>query len=273
MPCSALSLVGINQYDNFVQSAVMDALRRIFGPRSRIAETERLYAIGDIHGRDDLLALLHEQIESEIQDNDLNCSTTVVYLGDYVDRGPGSKAVVDRLLENPVKGAQSIHLMGNHEDTMLRFLEGEDVAREWLTMGGGATLHSYGLSLQSNSTGQLPWETVRGQLNEAMPSRHHQFFNNLNLYHESGDYLFVHAGLRPGLALEDQEPSDLLWIRKEFLNSRRNHGKLVVHGHAAALRPVIKRNRICVDTAAHVSDTLTALVLRGRSRRFLSASL
>lgn len=251
----------------------MNALNWVFGPRSRIPEAERLYAIGDIHGRDDLLALLHEQIEAEIQDNNLGCSNTVVYLGDYVDRGPSSKGVVDRLLENPVKGARSVYLKGNHEDTMLRFLEGADLAREWLTMGGSATVHSYGLSLRSNSTGQIPLETVRKQLNEAIPVRHHQFFKSLQLYHELGDYLFVHAGLRPGIALEDQAPSDLLWIRKDFLKSRRNHGKLVVHGHAAALRPVTKRNRICVDTAAHASDTLTALVLKGRSRRFLCASL
>ncbi|MCG8450126.1 MAG: serine/threonine protein phosphatase [Pirellulales bacterium] len=251
----------------------MSVLRRIFGPRSRIAEAEQLYAIGDIHGRDDLLAILHDRIEAEIRASDPGCSNTVVYLGDYVDRGPGSKAVVDRLLDNPVKGARSIHLMGNHEDTMLQFLEGEDVAREWLTMGGGATLRSYGLSLRSNDSGQIPLETVCDQLKAAIPARHREFYNSLKLYHESGDYLFVHAGLRPGLALEDQEPSDLLWIRKEFLQSNRNHGKLVVHGHAAALRPVVKRNRICVDTAAHVSDTLTALVLKGRSRRFLSASL
>ena len=251
----------------------MNALSWIFGPRSRIPEAERLYAIGDIHGRDDLLGLLHERIEAEIRDNDQGCNTTVVYLGDYVDRGPASKGVVERLIENPVKGARSVHLKGNHEDTMIRFLEGEDVAREWLTMGGGATVHSYGVPMRSNSTGQVPLETVREHLNEAVPTRHRAFLKNLKLYHELGDYLFVHAGLRPGFAIEDQAPSDLLWIRKEFLKSRRNHGKLVVHGHSAALRPVTKRNRICVDTAAHVSDTLTALVLKDRSRRFLCASL
>ena len=160
LPCSALSPVGIKQYDNFVQRAVMNPVNWIFGPRWRAPEAELVYAIGDIHGRDDLLALIHEQIEAEIQGNNLGCSVTVVYLGDYVDRGPSSKGVVDRLLDSPIRGARSIHLKGNHEDVLLRFLESGQMAREWLSMGGGATVNSYGVSLRSGSTGQIPLEDV-----------------------------------------------------------------------------------------------------------------
>lgn len=245
----------------------------LVGPRGRIPEGQIVYAIGDIHGRDDLLARLHAAIEEDLAESVQTLEATVVYLGDYVDRGADSKAVIDRLLDRPLAGAQSIFLKGNHEDAMLRFMAGDKGAERWLTIGGGATARSYGVALRSAESDSTDIALVRRRLGEAVPERHKTFLRGLKLLHEVGDYLFVHAGIKPGLPIEEQSPQDLLWIRSQFLKSRRNHGRIVVHGHSAAGKTVVKRNRICVDTAAYATDCLSAVVLEGASRRFISAEL
>ncbi len=241
-------------------------------PKGKIPDSEVIYAIGDLHGRDDLLARLHESIEEDIARSPER-KATVIYLGDYVDRGPDSKAVIDRLLDQPVQGAERIFLKGNHEEAMLRFLAGETSGGSWLNIGGGATAWSYGVSLRSETREPAPPDVVRRQLIEALPPRHMEFFRNLRLLHEAGDYLFVHAGIKPGRAIEDQDPRDLLWIRGEFLNSRRRHEKIVIHGHSSSNEVVVKRNRICVDTTAYATDRLSCVVLEGDAYRFMSAEL
>lgn len=240
-------------------------------PKPRTPDGEVIYAIGDIHGRADLLALLHGAIEADLAERLGDRRATVVYLGDYIDRGPDSKAVIDRLLDDPVRNAESVFLKGNHEDAMLRFLDGEKGGEAWLAIGGGATARSYGAALRP-ANGDTPAAAfIRSSLLQAIPGRHMSFLRNLRLTYESGDYLFVHAGVRPGVALDEQDPRDLLWIRRGFLNSRRDHGKFIVHGHSSARRIAVKRNRMCVDTMAYATDRLSCVVLDGASRRFLSA--
>jgi serine/threonine protein phosphatase 1 len=251
----------------------MRLLSWIVGPKARIPDPEAIYAIGDIHGRDDLLGRLHEIIEADIAAAPPGRQATVVHLGDYVDRGPDSKAVIDRLINRPLRGARSVFLKGNHEDAMLQFLAGNEGAENWLSIGGGATVQSYGVAQLSGGNRSLPSDVIRGRLARAIPPEHLAFLRGLALLHQVGDYLFVHAGIRPGRPIEEQDPKDLMWIRREFLTSRRHHGKFVVHGHAAGNGVVVKRNRICVDTKAYATDRLSCIVLEADSRRFLSADL
>lgn len=244
----------------------------LMAPKGEIPESEIVYAIGDIHGRDDLLGNLHKSISDDLAKNGKARTPTVVYLGDYVDRGPDSRAVLARLIEEPVAGAQSVHLKGNHEDAMLRFLDAQRGGEQWLSLGGGATAVSYGVRPKVERDSPASLEALRVELREAIPARHQEFLRQLRLTHQVGDYLFVHAGIRPGLPLEDQNASDLMWIRREFLQSRRQHEKIVVHGHASGHKVVVKRNRICVDTAAYATDRLTCIILEGTTRRFLSTA-
>lgn len=248
-------------------------LSRLFGPRGSAPDDEVIYAIGDIHGRDDLLARLHQRIEADLEAAAPGLAVKVIYLGDYIDRGPDSRAVIERLLRQPVRGARSIFLKGNHEDAMLRFLNAEAGGENWLTIGGGATVMSYGVSLRGEDNRALPAETVRQQLAAALPADHLAFLRDLELTHDAGDYLFVHAGVKPGRPLEEQDPKDLLWIRREFLKSRRNHGKIVVHGHSSGSDIVQKANRICIDTTAYATDRLSCVILHGSERRFINAEL
>jgi len=250
----------------------MQLVPRILGTTARVPDGEIVYAIGDIHGRHDLLCRLHQSIAEDLATMTAGRSASIIYLGDYIDRGPDSRAVLDHLLDHSVNGAQSTFLRGNHEDTLLRFLDGQDGGEQWLALGAGATARSYGVSLRSQEGKALPPDVIRTRMNAAVPARHLTFLRALRLSHEVGDYLFVHAGIRPGRRLDEQDPQDMLWIRDEFLRSRRNHGSFIVHGHAASSEIVVRRNRICVDTMAYATDRLTSIVLEGTSRRFMSAA-
>jgi len=251
----------------------MQLISWLSGPRGRIPEDQIVYAIGDIHGRDDLLSGLHDTIQRDLAEKGRGRRATVIYLGDYIDRGPDSRAVIDRLLHQPVSGAEQVFLKGNHEDAMLRFLEGKTGSDNWLRLGGGATAKSYGVSLKGPDNRTFAPEDARTALAASLPGPHLAFLQGLALLHEIGDYLFVHAGIRPGLPVDQQDPADLLWIRSEFLRSRRRHGKIVVHGHSSSHDIVVKRNRICVDTMAYATDRLSCVVLEGATRRFLRAEI
>lgn len=239
----------------------------------RIPEGQRVYAIGDIHGRADLLRELHAKIRDELADAPNGLSSTVVYLGDYIDRGMESREVIDLLLDDPLSGVTSIHLKGNHEDAMLRFLEHPEIGPQWFGFGGESTVMSYGVRLSQQSGNFGYYEEISRDLASLVPERHKAFLSGLALQFELGGYLFVHAGIRPGCPLDEQDPDDLLWIRSEFLNSREDHGIMVVHGHTPTARPDVRRNRIGIDTGAFASGTLTCLVLEGSGRRFLSTAL
>jgi serine/threonine protein phosphatase 1 len=237
------------------------------GPAPRCPDGMRIYAVGDVHGRDDLLIRLHAMILADARARP-GPGPTVVYLGDYVDRGSGSFEVIEFLIHDPLPGFTSIHLMGNHEDMMLRFLDGPPTLH-WLVNGGIATLASYGVAAGCPIVYFADLDAVRHELRAAVPPAHMRFLLGLGLMHVAGDYVFVHAGVRPGVDLEAQAPADLLWIRDKFLDSRKDFGKVVIHGHTITEMPEIRANRIGIDTGAFVTDRLTCLVLEGSERRFL----
>ena len=191
----------------------------------------------------------------------------LVFIGDYIDRGSQSRELIDRLLEG-FTGFETVFLKGNHDDTLLQFLIDPTVGEAWRNFGGLDTLASYGVT----HTQAKPWAQTRSEFAAVLPAAHLEFFKNLKLNRTIGDYLFVHAGVRPRVALEEQTEQDMLWIRDEFLDSAVNFGRVVVHGHTPTKAPVVKPNRIGIDTGAYMTDNLTALVLEGRTRRFLSTA-
>lgn len=235
----------------------------------RIGPGERIYSIGDIHGRHDLLRQLHGMIESDAAGHD--GKNTVVYLGDCIDRGDHSRAVIDELLDAPLPGFEAVTLMGNHEQTLLDFLQHPRAAAGWLQWGGRETLASYGVHLQSNARPEP--EEIRDRLDSELPRRHLDFFRNLQMMHVAGDYLFVHAGIRPGVTLQEQRNEDLLWIREDFINSRQQHEHIVVHGHSISEEVEFHSNRIGIDTGAYCTGVLTCLVLEGEERRLLQTGI
>jgi serine/threonine protein phosphatase 1 len=228
----------------------------------------RVYAVGDVHGRCDLLRQLHRLILADSHRRG-DARDVVVYLGDYIDRGPDSKEVIDVLLDEPLEGFESIHLLGNHEDSLVKFLTDIAVGPSWLFHGGAQTLESYGVLPPEPLTDRLALLRAQRDLAAALPPRHLEFLRGLPLSHREGDYFFAHAGVRPGVPLDQQEPRDLLWIRYEFLDSSAPFGKIVVHGHSISAEPEIRRNRIGIDTGAYVSNRLTALVLDGTETGFI----
>jgi serine/threonine protein phosphatase 1 len=229
----------------------------------------RVYAIGDIHGRLDLLTHLQALIAADAQAAPAD-RRVLVYIGDYVDRGPDSSGVLDLLLDRPLPGFEIVHLLGNHEDAMLRFPDDASVGPTWLHYGGVETLRSYEIELSSGDwRDERELWRLQGEVRRRVPRRHVEFMRGMKLMHLEGDYLFVHAGIRPGVPLERQERDDLLWIRSEFLDSRKDHGKIIVHGHTITETPELRPNRIGIDTGAFFSDRLTCLVLAGTSHSFL----
>lgn len=237
----------------------------------RIPPGQAVYAVGDIHGRLDLLDDLLRRIEADARRFPAGIDKTLIFLGDYIDRGPASKGVVDRLLGEPLAGFSTIRLMGNHEEAMLAFLDSITDGLDWLTFGGLETLLSYGVPLRTLPGSDAQVIELREALAEAVPAEHLRFFRNCHLRHEIGDYVFVHAGVRPGVPLDRQTPADMMWIRDDFLRSRvplPDH--VVVHGHTIVDLPQDRTHRIDLDTGAFFSGRLTSLVLHETERRFLS---
>lgn len=227
---------------------------------------KRVYCVGDIHGRADLLEELHHAILADA--GGFDGDRVVVYLGDYVDRGEQSARVIDVLMDEPLPAFAAVCLMGNHEQAMLDFLVDPIAMSGWLHWGGQQTLRSYGVNVPTLcSQGDL--ERVRDRLVGALPVRHREFLERCIPAHTEGDYYFVHAGIRPGIRLDKQAFEDQLWIRDEFLSSRRNHGAMIVHGHSVSDDVEIRPNRIGIDTGAYFTDVLTALVLEGTDRRLI----
>ena len=235
----------------------------------KIPDTTRIYAIADMHGRADLLARLLRVIDKDAAAyGDHRC--ILVTLGDYIDRGPNSRKVIETLVQLPLKNFEAKHLQGNHEAMLLDFLN--DPLEEgvlWLSNGGWATLVSYGLKVSDlpEDVEELPG--IRDKLLANMPKEHVSFFKSLRLFYQLGDYYFVHAGVRPGVALDKQKADDLIWIRDEFLFSDKDFGKIVVHGHTITKDPKESSNRIGLDTGAFHTGVMTCLVLSGEERYFL----
>lgn len=228
-----------------------------------------IYAIGDIHGRRDLLDALLAMIVADAQHIKAQ-ERVLVFLGDYIDRGADSAGVIDRLLAGPPEGFQSVCLKGNHEAIMLDFLERPAQLNLWVENGAAATLNSYGLDAYGFDWHWGDEAGCRDDLLAAMPASHRAFLEGLRLSYQCGDYFFAHAGVRPDVPLEAQRAEDLIWIRSPFLESDADFGKIVVHGHTPGERPVVRPNRIGIDTGAWMSGTLTALRLHGTARAFLA---
>ena len=229
----------------------------------RIPDGIRVYAVGDVHGRSDLLGRLHARIRLDAADAP-ETERRLVYLGDYVDRGPDSRGVLETLAGAPMPGFSAVHLKGNHEDFLLRFLEDPSLASLWLYNGGDATLRSYGIE----PAGAAP-EALAQALRAALPAAHLRFLEGLVLTYEEGDYFFAHAGVRPGVPLEAQDEEDLLWVREDFLHSAAGFGKVIVHGHTPGAEADFAPNRIGIDTGAFATGRLTCLVLAGTGRKLL----
>ena len=237
-------------------------------PRA-LPDGTRIYAIGDIHGRDDLLGALLESIaHDDLERGDAH--TTIVFLGDLVDRGPDSRGVIERAMQQAALGT-CIFLMGNHEEVLINAWEGDPAAvRMFHRMGGGATLASYGVDPETYDAADFA-ELPR-LIADAVPVEHIAFLRCFRDCWRCGDYVFVHAGLRPGVAIEQQVPQDMRWIRDRFLADGRDHGAVVVHGHSMVRGVEVEErsNRIAVDTGAYRTGVLTALGLEGSTRWTLS---
>ena len=227
-----------------------------------------VYAIGDIHGRIDLLDRLLERIGDDIAAHPPIERTALIFLGDYVDRGPASREVIDRIITLR-STAHVVALRGNHEDALLRFLDDPAIGPDWVEHGGAQTLMSYGVTPPQKSE-PAPWIEVRDRFAAALPDNHLAFFQRLEHYAVLGDYVFAHAGVRPNVALDRQTTQDLMWIRKPFLEADRAIDQVVVHGHTPMEAPYMGPWRIGVDTGAYATGVLTAVRLAGAERAFLS---
>jgi diadenosine tetraphosphatase ApaH/serine/threonine PP2A family protein phosphatase len=229
----------------------------------------RLYAIGDVHGCDDLLAETHERIAADLAARPIG-DHRIIHVGDYADRGPDSAAVIARLAAQTATDPHVLCLRGNHDELLVGFLDDPfNYGATLLGNGGEETLRSYGVmpTVMGRITGDFG--ALSEKLSETMPAADQAFLRGLPLSVRFGDYFFCHAGIRPGVALDDQDPDDLTWIREEFLRDDRDHGVVVVHGHTPAIEPEVKSNRINVDTGAVFSGRMSCAVLEGTEVRFL----
>lgn len=239
-------------------------------PSPEAVDATAVYAIADIHGRLDLMnameAAIHVDIEVTRPERAVIC-----YLGDYVDRGPHSAQVIERLSSSFDDEVPRIFLKGNHEHRMLEFLD-DPIANgpSWLKFGGREALESDGLSVPEQP-GDADWPALRDKLLNALPTAHLDFLRNLRLAFIWRDYLFVHAGVDPGKPLNEQSAHDLMWIREPFLSSDADWGACVVHGHVIVEEPVFRANRIGIDTGAYRSGQLTCLVVSGGGTRLLQS--
>ena len=237
------------------------------GSRPAGARGYRAYVVGDIHGRLDLLEDLLAKIHAELQHRPAR-KTLLVFVGDLIDRGPSSAQVLERLRTYRRQGIQTVFLLGNHEEVLLRILGGDsELITKWRWFGGSECLQSYGVDPAeiARLTGADALALVRG----AIPREHVEFLETFADSCRFGDYLFVHAGIRPGIQLELQSQSDLRWIREPFLFDDSDHGFVVVHGHTIRKEAEELPNRIGIDTGAYRTGVLTALAIQGTDRWFL----
>ncbi len=230
-----------------------------------IGAGQRIYAIGDVHGRLDLLTALCDTIDDD--DRQLApLDTTVIFLGDLIDRGPDSAETL-RFTREWREKRHVRFIMGNHEEMLLLSLEQPEALGGFLRFGGRETLASYGLDTDEFTN--TPYEKIQAQLVEIVPPKDRAFIRNFESSITVGDYLFVHAGVRPNIPIEEQEMQDLRWIREPFLSFRGDHGLHVVHGHTISDEVELKTNRTGIDTGAYRTGKLTALCLEGTDKRIL----
>lgn len=226
----------------------------------------RLYVIGDIHGRADLLDQIVEKIRNDLASHgEIDCVT--VTLGDYLDRGPDSRGVIERLSRNPFP-TRYVALKGNHEALLESFLRDPATADHWRRLGGLETLHSYGVPIGELMVGR-GYDQAAKALRAAIPAEHVRFLSSLEPFVSIGKYFLCHAGVRSNVPLNQQSLDDLLWIRDEFLNSDVVFEKMIIHGHTPREWPEVRPNRINIDTGAFATGRLTCLVLEEMRERFI----
>jgi serine/threonine protein phosphatase 1 len=221
----------------------------------------RIYAIGDIHGRLELLDELLSQTSADIQQRPIE-RPLYIFLGDYIDRGPSSRETIDRLIEHG-QANKSIFLKGNHEQVAIRCLTDPNLFEQWMRLGGLETLVSYGVAPHPHKPRAIA--ELQTAFHAALSPSHLRFFRELQPRFECGDFFFAHAGVKPGIELSRQKESDLLWIREEFLTSTQDFGKIVVHGHTPGRTVRAESNRINIDTGAFATGCLTCLAIEGQS--------
>jgi serine/threonine protein phosphatase 1 len=254
-------------------------LSRLFRSRTQAAAPSApavpdgtvVWAVGDIHGRLDLLQVLVDGIVADLRDSAAT-RKVVIFLGDYIDRGPDSRGVLKLLADLAIaEGVEWRFLKGNHEQAMLGFLDDPASGPRWCEYGGDAALRSYGLRPPDLTHRPEAWARVAADLRHKLTAEEITFLDSLELSVSVGDYFFSHAGARPGVALDRQSPEDLMWIRKPFLESAVTFSQIVVHGHTPTPDVHADARRIGIDTKAYESGVLTALRLEGRTRSILRA--
>jgi serine/threonine protein phosphatase 1 len=257
------------------------ALRNLFRPESRevakpaaqVPAGERVYAVGDVHGRLDLFYAIARAIERDDAERNaaagVHARTSVILLGDLIDRGPDSAGVLAAARTWQQHRNVTI-LMGNHEEMLLESLEKIEVLKHFVQHGGRETLLSFGLSEDEYTS--ATWEELQALARLHVPAETVEFLRSFGQMARWGDYVFVHAGIKPAVPLEAQSPLDTRWIREPFLSSPLDHGAVIVHGHTISDEPQLRANRIGIDTGAYASGRLTALVLEGDQRWWLTAT-
>jgi serine/threonine protein phosphatase 1 len=240
------------------------------GRRPSLPKGLRVYAVGDIHGRFDLLNKLLARI-----DTDFALRPTVrpvyVFLGDYIDRGSSSRETIDRLIKHG-ETHESVFLKGNHELIAIKCLSDPSLFDQWMRLGGLETLKSYGAAPATLANGKQIVE-LQAAFHNALPQAHFRFFRDLRSSFACGDFFFAHAGVKPNVDLSRQKESDLLWIRGEFLSSNDDFGKIIVHGHTPNSEIEVGPNRINIDTGAFATGRLTCLVIEDGSLSVIDTSL
>lgn len=244
--------------------------RNLDGEHDKVSlpEGHVVYAIGDIHGRLDLLLDLVNMIKTDIAARGPE-QATIVFLGDYIDRGEDPAGVIEYLSAFSPPDVNCVFLMGNHEKFMIDLMAVGGEVEPWFQNGAFSTLKSYGIEPEKGS-GPLDGSVVGQALKAALPAEHMEFLCQLKTSWQLDGVFFAHAGVDPDRSISDQTTQDLIWIREKFLNSEKDHGPLVVHGHTPRAAPEVMRNRINLDTYAWQSDILTAVALENGSCRFLS---
>jgi serine/threonine protein phosphatase 1 len=236
------------------------------GRRPSLPGGLRIYALSDIHGCADLLESAFHSIDIDLERGKIE-RVLHVFLGDYIDRGLDSRRTLDLLIER-ARRDNTVFLKGNHEDVLLGFLQDPTRLHDWRQFGGLQTLISYGLRPSLNPNGSEQLDLARA-FAAALPPDHRRFLEGLKPSFSCGDYFFVHAGVRPGVALDKQEEEDLLWIRDEFLTSQADFGKFIIHGHTPVREPDLRPHRLNIDTGAYATGRLTLLRIEGAELKFL----
>jgi len=230
---------------------------------------QRAYVVGDVHGMDALLEELLASIERDLAEKPIG-KAVLIFVGDLIDRGPGSAAVLERLRTYRHPSLRTVFLLGNHEEVLLRILAGDATLLDnWRWFGGTQCMESYGADPKQFAA--LDDDEAIAMVRALVPQEHADFLASFADTCRFGDYLIVHAGIRPGVELERQSQADLRWIRGPFLDDDTDHGVVVVHGHTIVREVETRDNRIAIDTGAYRHGVLTALVLEGSSRRFITA--